>query len=716
MSRQINLLLGIHNHQPVDNWEHIMREAARKCYRPFLDILEAHPSIHCAIHNTGYLLDWLAEHERDWVEQLSRLAARGQVELMTGGYYEPILAVIPEADKVGQIRKLTARIRELTGQSAQGLWLAERVWEPHLVKPLADAGVKYLFLDDSHFKAVGLEDADLFGRYVTEEEGRQVEIFPINKELRYKIPYAPPEQVVDYLLSQATEDGERVAVYFDDGEKFGVWPGSFKSVYQEKWLDRFFTLLEEHQDVIKTVTPNQYRQHSKPAGRIYLPTASYSEMMTWSMLPRHIQDFEQAVETVPREYHRFLHGGYWRNFLVKYPEANQIHKKMLYVSDKIQQMRKRGVEEKRVRQAEDELWQGQSNDIFWHGVFGGLYLTNLRSANYRHLIQAETLADTALKGATFFEASTCDLDCDGQPEVLIESHLQNLYFDPDEGGALFELDFRPKAFNLLDTLARGHEAYHEKLRGNGGSEAEQAIRAYQKLSKALHYDWHRRVSLLDHFWGEATTLESLYQASYPEQGDFVNQPYQVELHQNTLRLWRHGTVWNNDTPCTIEVEKVITVKQDAAEARIDYTLTNHSPHPARLWFAPEFNVNLLAPDAPDRYYYLPSVSPALRLHDQAAGIAVAEPTLEITDKTLASRGVLQNIHGIGLRDEWLGIDYVLSWDKPADLWRFPVETVSQAEYGFDTVYQSSALYPNWRFELTPGQAWQITLKQEITGF
>src|SRR5690606_31275607 len=125
---------------------------------------------------------------------------------------------------------------------------------------------------------------------------------------------------------------------------------------------------------------------------------------------------------VPPEYHRFLHGGYWRNFLVKYPEANQIHKKMLYVSDKIQQLRARiqaheaqnpdtradiRKEEALLQQAENELWQGQSNDIFWHGVFGGLYLTNLRSANYQHLIKAEILADEALKGRTFFEVSTC---------------------------------------------------------------------------------------------------------------------------------------------------------------------------------------------------------------------------------------------------------------------------------------------------------------------
>ena len=173
---KINLLLGVHNHQPVDNWNHVIEEATIKCYQPFLDILESHPGVGMSIHYTGFLLDWLFENRPSMIEQLRRLMARGQVEMFSGAYYEPILAIIPDEDKRGQIEKLNDRIETLTGQKPHGMWLAERVWEPHLVKAIAQAGIEYLFLDDSHFKAAGLGEHQLEkpGKERTEMTGTDV--------------------------------------------------------------------------------------------------------------------------------------------------------------------------------------------------------------------------------------------------------------------------------------------------------------------------------------------------------------------------------------------------------------------------------------------------------------------------------------------------------------------------------------------------------------
>lgn len=729
MSNQISLILGVHNHQPVDNWDHVIEDAYVKCYKPFLDVLESHPNVGMSIHYTGYLLDWLFDKHPDIIDQLKRLIQRGQVEMFSGAFYEPIIAIIPDADKVGQIEKLTDRVEALTGQRPEGMWLAERVWEPHLVKSISQAGIKYLFLDDSHFKATGLDDSDLFGRYTSEEQGQMVDIFPVDKTLRYQIPYAQPEEIVQYLYSIASPDDNRAAIYFDDGEKFGVWPGTYKSVYKERWLDRFFTALEENAHCIKAITPSQYVQRSAPIGRIYLPTASYSEMMEWALPSRYINTYERGLKEVQPEYQRFLRGGFWRNFLVKYPEANNIHKKMLYVSEKIHKLEQAKGRTKLVEEALDELWQGQSNDIFWHGVFGGLYLTNLRTANYQHLLKAENLVDAELNGQKpYLNVIERDLDCDGQKEILVETGAQNLYFDPDEGGCLFELDYRAKNFNLLDTLARRYESYHDKLvnasyddsseHGDAASIHDRVVTKERNLDQHLHYDWHRRVSLLDHFLGEATTLEALSQSRYPEQGDFVNQPYQSEVKGNTLTLTREGKVWVNDFHAPIRVQKAITVADpEQAEATIQYTLTNLSEQPVRLWFAPEFNVNLLAGDAPDRYYYVPQgASRASKNGGKASGgtAVMAETEVKLRSKKLISRDTLKDVSGIGLRDEWMAIDYQLTWDKSGDVWRFPVETVSQSEAGFEKVYQSSAVFPNWQIDLSPKGNWQVQITQRIS--
>ncbi|RMF56485.1 MAG: 4-alpha-glucanotransferase, partial [Calditrichaeota bacterium] len=156
--KKIKVAFGIHNHQPVGNFDFVFEEAHDKAYSPFLDLLERHPGIRMVQHYSGILLEWLKRNKPDFLPRLKKLVQRGQVELMTGGFYEPILSIIPYRDKVGQISKLTKFLQQEIGYEPKGMWLAERIWEPHLPKPCSEAGVRYVVLDDSHFKNAGLRE------------------------------------------------------------------------------------------------------------------------------------------------------------------------------------------------------------------------------------------------------------------------------------------------------------------------------------------------------------------------------------------------------------------------------------------------------------------------------------------------------------------------------------------------------------------------------
>ncbi|MBY0404396.1 MAG: DUF1926 domain-containing protein, partial [Cyanobacteria bacterium] len=381
----------------------------------------------------------------------------------------------------------------------------------------------------------------------------------------------------------------------------------------------------------------------------------------------------------------------------------------------------------------NEIWMGQSNDVLWHGVFGGLYLTNLRTANYQHLLKAENIVDKALRGDRFFEIKTHDIDCDGQPEILIETQVQNLYLTPQDGGALFELDFRPRNFNLLDTLARRYEAYHDKLSQavfSEGGEADSAESIHHRvvtkekgLEKILFYDAHRRMSLMDHFWGPGTDLDQVFQNTCSEVGDFIGKPYAVDVQRDHVSLERAGYLQGaNGAYTPVSVKKTLWVEKDKAETLIRYEIKSlqekTSEAPIDVCFSPEFNVNFLAPDAPDRYYYLPETTSIGGSDSKPAGVdsgvAVKEkPLAKLKSTKMVSRGSLEAIEAIGLRDEWMGIDYALFFNQPTTVWRFPVETVSQSEAGFEKIYQSSALYPNWQFKLAPQETWTVDIRQRI---
>ncbi len=62
--------------------------------------------------------------------------------------------------------------------------------------------------------------------------------------------------------------------------------------------------------------------------------------MEWALPVKAGFKYEKMVEELKSfgkydEYKQFVRGGFFRNFFAKYPESNNIHKKMLYVSEKI---------------------------------------------------------------------------------------------------------------------------------------------------------------------------------------------------------------------------------------------------------------------------------------------------------------------------------------------------------------------------------------------
>jgi len=69
--------------------------------------------------------------------------------------------------------------------------------------------------------------------------------------------------------------------------------------------------------------------------------------------------------------------------------------------------------------------------------------------------------------------------------------------------------------------------------------------------------------------------------------------------------------------------------------------------------------------------------------------------------------VLPDIQTLGMRDGIFGFELQLKYSPAVELWRFPVETVSQSEEGFESVYQGSCIVGCWRVQLEPGQSREL---------
>jgi len=680
---KVHFIFGVHNHQPIGNFDFVFEKAYTRSYLPFFEVMERHPSIHWNLHATGILWEWLEKHHPDYVDRVAQAVKDGRLEILTGGYYEPILPTLPDADKAGQIQKLSRYIRQRFKAKPRGMWLAERVWEPQLVKALAENEVAYTLLDDTHFLSTGLAPEELGGAFLSEEQGATVTVLPIRQDLRYAIPFKDPGETLNILRQYATASGHQALVMFDDGEKFGLWPDTHTHVYEEGWLDKFLTVLESNKDWIVTSRISDYLDSHLPLGRVYLPTASYSEMGEWTLPAKAQEVYMRLLKHLPTEDRaaaaRFVHGGYWRNFLTKYEEANNIHKKMLRVSEKVHQAAGPKPSAK-AQKALDALWAGQCNCAYWHGVFGGLYLPHLRQALYRELLAAELQADK-LRPTESIHVTRDDFDKDGRAEVLVETPTQNLYLSPANGGSLFEWDLRKDGINLCNVLTRRQEGYHQQLLDyvshqtpdDPGSVKTIHDRVRVKepgLEKRLFVDWYRRSSLLDHFLHPNTSLQDFYRCQYGEQGDFVKTGYQVDIVEDKypqIRLSRLGSVWTGDQKNMISIEKTLTPTSTEGW-QIVYRIQNVHGPVCQLWYGCEMNLAFSSQDKQD---------PVEHVHETQW---------------------LRPDHGYGLV---LGVHF----DLPTDLWEFPLETVSLSEEGFERTYQGTVLLAHSRISLQPGQVW-----------
>ena len=704
MSEIVRLCLVLHNHQPVGNFDGVIEQAYQDSYLPFLDVFEDYAALKISLHTSGPLMLWLAQHHPQYVQRLKTLVAAGRVEILGGPFYEPILTMLPSRDRIGQIRAYSQYLDEMFNTSVRGMWMPERVWESSLTSDIYKAGIAYTVLDDFHFKAAGWSEDQLMGSYLTEEDGQLLRIFPGSELLRYLLPFAPPHETIDYARRVAQSHPGATLVFGDDGEKFGTWPDTKAHVYDRGWLRSFFDLLVENQQWLKTCTLDQAAREQPPLGKVYLPDCSYREMTEWA-LPA---DRQELYNDVAHELHQhprwedisqFLRGGNWRNFKVRYTETNEMYSRMMQVSRRLEAARRTSGDGELLGEIEDHLYRGQCNCTYWHGAFGGIYLPHLRNAIYSELIAADNKLDYLEHGRrNWVEAVSEDFNFDLRPEVRLANEQLIAYVAPSQGGMMYELDVRSIRHNLLATMQRRPEAYHRKvLQGSVDSEGDVAsihdrvVFKQAGLEKRLQYDQFPRKSFLEHFYDNDVSREDVAAGTALERGDFVAQPFEAKLRRAAskvqLQLSRDGNAWG----IPIRLTKAITVEAGQSTLQMVYLLEG-LPRNRKLHLALEWNFAGMPSGAGDRYFY--------DTNAQSLG-------------HLGTQLDLRETQHLGLIDQWQGLDVLIGLSRPAGLWTFPIETVSQSEAGFELVHQSVCVMPHWLVEGDHEGKWSVQMQIRI---
>lgn len=702
MTTPLQFCLVLHNHQPVGNFDFVYEQAYADSYLPFLESFEPFHRLRLSLHISGPLAEWLDQHHPEYLDRLKPLVQAGRIEILGGAFYEPILPMIPSNDRRGQIQSYTNWLERRLGANIGGMWVPERVWEPSLITDLVESGISYTVLDDFHFQVAGIETQNLDGYWLSENQGQLLKIFPGSEPLRYFIPFSEPNETRDYLHQIQSRRPGSVAVFADDGEKFGTWPQTKQHVYGDGWLQRFLQMLDENRDWLSTATLADAAESTAAIDRVFLPAASYREMTRWALpfeRQATLQEFQETLEEDHpcEDYESFIQGSPWKNFLIKYPESNEMYARMMEISRRCQELE--SLYPGAVGSARQSLYRGQCNCSYWHGAFGGIYLPHLRQAVYSHLIEAENLLDLAQgRVGPRVDVTFADYNLDSRNEIKIATDQLCGYFDPANGGSLYELDVRSIRHNLMATLARRPELYHERVLEGPSDELDDVASIHDLvvfkqagLDRHLQYDRHLRKSLIDHFFvAEEVSPERLSAMTFRELGDFVSNPYHSSIHEDPERIQarflRHGTV----DGCPISVTKGVTMSAGSSLLEVTYLLEG-LPRDSNWEFAVEWNFSGMPSGADDRFF------------------------TDDGGTSLGQLGTPLDLHqslGLSLVDDWLGLRATFRMNRPSGFWSFPVETVSQSEGGFELVHQSVVVMPHWILTPDDQGRWSVTFQLE----
>ena len=516
-----NFAFVFHFHQPHGQLKWVNERIFYNSYKLLLDVMKSFSDLKFLVHMSGPLLLYLKNHHQDWLEEIFKLGDIGTVEFIGGTISEAVLPLVPRELRLEQIRLYMDVFEKLSGQKPRGFWLPERVWEPWLPEVLADAGVEYVLVDDSVLRKSGYPQELSRYAWITEESGRAVKVVFIDEKLRYILPWRPPEEVVEYL-AQHEKDPAAILVWGSDAEKFGEW---VSPEYSRAWLTRFLELLRSDRRV-QAVHISAYLREAGVKGYLYLDSGSYDKMLEWSR-------------------------GFFRNFLKKYDESNNMHKKALWVKQKLEKAF--GKPEKYPL----EYYMAYCNDAYWHGLFGGIYLAHLRQAIYESLIRAEVEAEKALNyyEGTPIRKILVDFDYDGSGEVLVETKNYNLYVKPSDGGTLFEFDVKYEGLehNVQDTMTRYREPY---------------------LEGPFNPDWYRRISWRIHVWGLETTIHDwMFNTPFKDMSDLATARYSVVFTDEPARFKLRaigGVYYHGTRAASLLVEKEVQLLENGYSVKYKF--------------------------------------------------------------------------------------------------------------------------------------------------
>jgi hypothetical protein len=654
MKQNIKVILISHHHISYGSCDNDFANAYEMKLKPFITALYKFPQIPVVLHYSGVLLYWIERHHPEFFMILEDMISRKQIEFLGGGFYEPLMPLIPLSDKIGQIEMLTTYLRKQFGKRPQGCWLPGLSWDQSMISALSTSGMSFTFLDESQFRFSGAKKIDY--PCITEDLGKMITVFPISSSYHTHHSQTNPGKIFDTMISDTPENTERIISVFPEQ----LCKNEQNPAEIELAMYDFFEEVSQKSDEITFTVPGRILKSLSSLEKTYFPSSAEPNFMYWAM---NAESRKQYPAPGTAQSAIFYPGAMAKQILVQYPEANGIYSKMMYTSMLISQLRG---DKSRKHTAREELWKAQGYDTFCHVGDGGIYRSNIRKAVYKSLLEAEKI--TREKRDFIPSLAVFDFTLDGEQEYLFQNKDINAYVK-SAGAAIFELDYLPKSWNYLDTFARRCETY---------------LAEKTKDASALE-DGYRRSAFLDRIVPQHITFQNALNADFGRHRFGAFEKYTIldmdRLHQKaSFKL-----PVNPELPFgNIEIEKHYHLKKDAMT--VSYTLTNQGEEETAFQFIPEIDLSFAGETEKFQRIFILKDSEKVPVSLEEGNVTAVQ-SLEFQD----------------LKNE---VVINLLADKPLNMWIIPIRTKGRINGIITEQYQSTCIMPVQNITLNPQESYK----------
>jgi hypothetical protein len=425
------LILGAYSQLSSGTPAPILERALAELYKPLLTYLYKHPDLKIHLYLPGAVMEWFEQNHPELNMLIADLCKKDQLEMVTGGFQQPVLHILPAKDRSVQIEETTTFIRKRYGKRSRTIWFYDQIWNPAFISTMGLCAVDRLIispLERLHDSVVAVEP------FVMQDMGKTIEVFPSQVQISKliaelgmgKMTYKDFSERLAQINTTQSSGFETVMINLDQLlEACAVNPALPPP------LDMFAQVFEHFRkrgDSTRLLT-------SIPLGglsiRGYLAAGWYGQ--------------DSSVVDIST----------FNQVFTKYEELNYLYGRTLYLMELSKSHRKNRDVKKRVEQL---LQKSVNGAPYILDSSGGCYRSSYRKNAYKYLNDAETLL---AKQEDVMYPREIDLDFDGHLEYVLSGKNISVVLD-SKGGTLSSINYLPTGWNYADTFT-GYAQEAERL-------------------------------------------------------------------------------------------------------------------------------------------------------------------------------------------------------------------------------------------------------------